>query len=76
MDWTWSGIQERSDDEIIKEHDAMLASGMNVGINYFVEEIYNRRQLRIAHRILVLTVVVTVLTLINVLIAGALWIKA
>ena len=73
MGWAWSEIQDKSDDEIIREHDAMMASGMNVGVNYFVSEIYHRRQSCIARRIFCLTVVVTVLTFVNVLVAIALW---
>lgn len=46
---------------------------MDVGVGYFVSEIYNRRQSRIARRIFYLTIVITILTLINVVVAVALW---
>lgn len=73
MGWGWSELQNKSDDEIIAEHDARMASGMNVGVGYFVQEIYNRRQSRIARRIFYLTIIITILTLINVVVAIALW---
>ena len=38
MDWTGTGIQERSDDEIIREHDIMMAMRGNVGVSYLVAE--------------------------------------
>ena len=66
---------KKSDDEIIREHDAMMASGMKVGLDYFVAEIYHRRQARIEHRILWLTIVITGLTLVNVVVAIGLWMQ-
>ena len=75
MGFSWSELKKKSDNEIIREHDAMIASGIvNVGLDYFVAEIYHRRQARIARYILWLTIVITVLTLVNVVVVIAPWI--
>lgn len=75
MSWEWSELQNKSEEEIIAEHDLRMASGMNVDIGYLVSEVYNRRLSRIARWIFYLTIVITILTLINVVVAIALWKK-
>lgn len=75
MGFSWAEISETTDDEIIREHDAMMASRLNVGVDYFLAEIYHRRQAHTARSILRLTIVITVLTLANVAVAIALWMQ-
>ena len=65
--WEWAEIQRTSDKELIKEHDAVMASwGLDLKCFYFAAEIYHRRQTRIERWILCLTIVITVLTAVNV----------
>lgn len=65
--WEWAEIQKTSVKDLIKEHDAVMASwGMDIKCFYFAVEIYHRRQTRIERCILFLTIVIAILTAVNV----------
>lgn len=70
--YTWTELTSLSDEQLIAAHNQTIHATV-VGTEYYLEEIRHRRQARVAagvekltHRILWLTVCVTVLTLINV----------
>ena len=65
--WEWAEMQRASENELIKEHDLIMASwGLDIKCFYFAAEIYHRRQTRIERYILILTIVITLLTAVNV----------
>ena len=73
MSWEFAKIQIQSEDEIIKEHDAIMATrGLGIECLYFAAEIYRRRQSQISSSIRKMTIAITVLTAINVAVAVAL----
>ena len=72
-----SGLRSLTDDELVKKHDDQAKTTV-VGIQYYLDELnrrYQERQtksmLRFTKHIAVMTLVVTLATLINVGVTGA-----
>lgn len=69
---TYKQLRAMSDADLITNHDE-VSKHTSVGLNYYLEEIYRRSQqrqadlmLRYARFMLIFTIVITVLTLLNV----------
>lgn len=62
---TIAELQALSDDELVKQHDALAAS-TSVGTGYYLDELRRREVERQSERMLRLTWIVTVLTVVNV----------
>lgn len=74
-------LRELSDKEIISRHDH-LAESTQVGLDHYLREMYRRDQdrqtqamLGYTQQIKIMTIVITVLTFINVVVAGWLLVK-
>ena len=63
-------LRSLSDEELIRQHDS-LAQTTGVGISYYLEELHRRRIDRQNRRMEVLTVIIGILTLINVVVVLA-----
>jgi len=73
MSHTIKELQEMSDEQIVTEHDR-LAQETSIGIKYFLHEVERRAQNRqteamllYARRMSKLTVLITILTVVNVI---------
>jgi hypothetical protein len=77
---TIAQLQTLPDEELIKQHDAIIAThNIVVGVQYFLDELRRRESSRqqetmlaYTRQIRVMTVIVTVATIVNVLVAVAL----
>jgi hypothetical protein len=67
-DWhaSWTQLQALSDEEVMRRHDKLVGKNFAASPDYWLRELARRDAQRQADRMLCLTRVVTVLTVVNV----------